>query len=129
MANPFPLVVYCTIYYMILYKYVYVPLNQSYYSYLFECSFEPKTSAELNIQETSTIVSANWTSTQDNSMKTIPIEEYRRLVQASVQLCKANETIDKLNVLLQKKDKMIENLKAKLMTHTEAPHLSPVSER
>lgn len=97
------------------------------------CSFEPKTSAELNIhndlQENSVMVSANLTSNPENSMRKIPIEEYRRLVQASVELCKANKTIDKLNMLLQKKDKIIEILKAKLVTHTEAPHLSAVSER
>lgn len=108
-------------------------MNQSYYSHLLECSFEPKTSAELNIhddlQENSVIVSANLTSNSDNSMRAIPIEEYRRLVQASVELCKADKTIDKLNIVLQKKDKIIENLKAKLVTHTEAPHLSPVSEQ
>lgn len=92
--------------------------------YICDLHFHP-----ADLAKNSAIVSANLISNPDNSMKTIPIEEYRRLVQASVELCKANETIDKLNILLQKNDKIIENLKAKLVTHTEAAHLSHVSER
>lgn len=60
-------------------------------------------------------------------MKLISLEEYSRLCQVSIELMKANQTINKLNITIQKKNDIIETLKAKLAKRTENPHLSPVS--
>lgn len=61
------------------------------------------------------------------NMKSISLEEYSRLCQASIELMKANQTINKLNITIQKKNDIIETLNAKLAKRTENPHLSPVS--
>lgn len=58
-------------------------------------------------------------------MKVISMEEYRKLCKCSLELSKAEKTIDKLNAKLQKKDAIIANLKEK--QKTEHSRLSSVS--
>lgn len=53
----------------------------------------------------------------------IPINEYKRLCQASIDLIRANRTIDKLNEKLRKKHDEIQKLKEEKLH----PSLSPVS--
>ncbi|XP_055326209.1 uncharacterized protein LOC129580037, partial [Sitodiplosis mosellana] len=47
-------------------------------------------------------------------MKSISIEEYRRILNATVELYKATETIQKLELLIQKKDDKIKYLETQL---------------
>lgn len=61
-------------------------------------------------------------------MKSISLEEYRILYEATINLFKANKTIDKMNIIIQKKEAMIQTLKTKLDARKENSHLSPVSE-
>lgn len=61
------------------------------------------------------------------NMKSVSMEEYRKLCQATIDLIKANQTINKLNILIQKKNAIIDDLKIQLETRTESTHLSPVS--
>lgn len=78
--------------------------------------------AELNaISETPRMIS------HASNIKSIPMEEYSRLCQASIELIIANRTINKLNIKIQKKNDIIETLKANLLQRAEKPHLSPVS--
>lgn len=60
------------------------------------------------------------------NMKTISNEEYRKLCQGTIDLIKANKTINKLNILIQKKDAMIDNLEMQLKKRTEGSHLLTV---
>lgn len=62
------------------------------------------------------------------NMKSILIQEYRGLVQTGINLIKANETISKLNMLIQQKNTMIDSLKNQLIAKTENPLLLPVSQ-
>lgn len=43
---------------------------------------------------------------------------YQKLCQASVDLIRANKTVDKLNEAIRKKDFMIEKLKAEMLKRT-----------
>lgn len=49
-------------------------------------------------------------------MVSISLEVYRNIVNATVELYKANETISKLELLIQNKDDVIKNLEAQLET-------------
>lgn len=62
-------------------------------------------------------------------MKSISLEEYRRIVNATVELYRANKTIKKLESLIQQRDEKITHLKAQLETakRTITEDLSPVS--
>lgn len=65
-------------------------------------------------------------------MISISKETYKKLCNASVELYKAKETIEKLNTMNQEKTVVIENLKKKLShkgTYTEFAHLSPVNRK
>lgn len=53
----------------------------------------------------------------------ISMEVYKKLCQASVDLLKANKTIDKLNGVIRKKDAEIEKLKEEILN----PCITPVS--
>lgn len=46
-------------------------------------------------------------------MKYVPIEQYRKLCNESVELIKAKKKIEQLNIKIQSKDAMIEKLKTK----------------
>lgn len=56
-------------------------------------------------------------------MKLVPIGEYRKLCNMSIELIKANKKIDQLIAQIQKKDDIIEKLKTK---PTAYAHLTPV---
>lgn len=71
---------------------------------------------------------AHFQSNTSENMKSICIQEYCRLVQSGIDLIKANETIRRLNMLIQQKNTTIISLKDQLSMKTENPHLSPVSE-
>lgn len=70
-------------------------------------------------------VSNSSNSGSEITMKTIPMEEYTRLVRDSVQLYKAQKTIEKLTKRIEKNDATILGLKKKL----EFGNISPVSLR
>lgn len=59
----------------------------------------------------------------EHTMKTISMEEYIKLVSGSVELYKAQRTIDRMTKSIKKKDATILELKKKL----EFGNLSPVS--
>lgn len=60
-----------------------------------------------------------------SNMKSITTEEYRKLLNCSIELYKAERTIDKLNAEIEKKNAYIQKLKDK---PTQA-HLSSVSKQ
>lgn len=61
-------------------------------------------------------------------MKLISLEEYRRILNATVELYRANETIRRLESEIQRKDDKINRLQANLeAARTVAENLSPVS--
>lgn len=91
-------------------------------------SAELNSNGDLHIDSVTVGKNVRLNSNADDT-RTISVNEYRRLLQISIELAKANKTIDKLNILLEKKDNMIANLKKKLMERTSNPHLSSVSER
>lgn len=62
-----------------------------------------------------------------NNLKHISIEEYKRLVDCSIELYKANQQIKKLNIKIEKMDGLIEKLKRENAEKTELPHLTQVS--
>lgn len=63
-----------------------------------------------------------------SEMKSISMEEYRNLLNATIELYKANATIKKLESLLQQKDDKIKNLDARLdELKIITDNLSPVS--
>lgn len=57
-----------------------------------------------------------------NNLISIPKELYRKLCQESVDLIKANRTIDKLKEIIKNRDTTIEKLKTKKLY----THLTPV---
>lgn len=95
--------------------------------YYFSISFNSSSNRILNAESIADSETPRMTPDFEN-MKSISLEEYSRLCQASIELIKANRTINKLNITIQKKNDIIENLNAKLAKRTEYPHLSPVSE-
>lgn len=60
-------------------------------------------------------------------MVSIPMEQYKRLCNASIDLIKANATIRKRDILIEKANREIERLKQKLHMATTREHLSFVS--
>lgn len=62
-------------------------------------------------------------------MVSLPLEVYRKIVNATVELYKAKETIAELESLIQKKDDRIKHLEAQLETakSTIVEHFSHVS--
>lgn len=61
-------------------------------------------------------------------MKLISLEEYRRILNATVELYRANEAIRRLKLEIKQKDDIINRLQAKLeAAKTVAENLSPVS--
>lgn len=67
--------------------------------------------------------SSNNNCNSETTMKTISMVEYTRLVQNSIEICKAKKTIDKLTKSIEKKDAALLKLENKL----KLPNLSHVS--
>lgn len=61
------------------------------------------------------------------NLKHISIEEYKRLVDCTIELYKANQQIKKLNIKIEKMDSLIEKLKKQNADKTEHSHLTQVS--
>lgn len=59
-------------------------------------------------------------------MKTIPMEEYKRLVDISIDLIKAKQVIVKLTKANKRKDALITKLRTEI-EHTGTEHLTEVS--
>lgn len=111
---------------------MYVSHNKD--SLFFICNSESNQVVEIdddiraNFSISPTTVATNCNSDTITEMKSISMEEYRKLCQGTIDLIKANQTISKLNLSIQKKNAIIENLEIQLKTRAEgAIHLSTVT--
>lgn len=63
----------------------------------------------------------------DSQDQLISKEVYNKLLNSSVELISANETIKKLTVVIQKQNDLIKQLKSKMTKQAGLDHLTPVS--